>query len=280
MKNMSRLSFTALTREEVTDRWGESLLCIVWCNAMGEGLLSLIYRAAVRSCVKARSRLVGRAKITVPSHISQWWGIHSPAVWHFSTDRWPAPSGVARPRYLLPASKLNPNQDKLLYNLESSCWSAKVTFSRGNPKLGIFNVLRHVKPRIKVSVRNWNLDSYLSVKTATEHEAIRSVRRPEWRRDTLNLHRLFIQGGFSHQRPNSSLRSGKYSRKDRNLVDLKQTYINKHGPKPSPQLEPWTAPPNWPKTSWDWGIVSSRDQTWQLDFKFSSIATRLFPRLW
>lgn len=37
-------------------------------------------------------------------------------------------------------------------------------------------------------------------------------------------------GGFSHQRPNSSLGSGKYSRKDRNPIDLHQTCINKAVP--------------------------------------------------
>lgn len=42
-------------------------------------------------------------------------------------------------------------------------------------------------------------------------------------------------GGFSHQRPNSSLGSGKYSRKDRNPIDLHQTCINKA----VPSWRPW-----------------------------------------
>lgn len=48
-------------------------------------------------------------EITVPGNISQWSGIQSSAVWHFSTDCWPAVSGVARPHYLLPGSKININ---------------------------------------------------------------------------------------------------------------------------------------------------------------------------
>lgn len=49
-------------------------------------------------------------EITVPGNISQWSGIQSSAVWHFSTDCWPAVSGVARPHYLLPGLKININQ--------------------------------------------------------------------------------------------------------------------------------------------------------------------------
>lgn len=78
---------------------GEPLLCVVWCNAMGDGLLSFIYCAVV--CIGGRG-WGGRTEITAPSHISQRSGIQSSAVWHFSTDCWPAPPGVAHPFYLLP----------------------------------------------------------------------------------------------------------------------------------------------------------------------------------
>lgn len=70
------------------------------------------------------------------------------------------------------------------------------------------------------------------------YEVIRSVSQPGGAQRGLTSIDCVHSGGFSHQCPNSSLGSGKYSRKDRNLVDLEQTCINKHGIRPSPQLEP------------------------------------------
>lgn len=56
----------------------------------------------------------GQTEITVPSHISRWSEIQSSTVWHFSTDRSPAPPGVAHPYYLLPGTELNINHTSLM----------------------------------------------------------------------------------------------------------------------------------------------------------------------
>lgn len=79
---------------------------------MGDGLLSFIYCAVV--CIGGWGGGGTHTEITVPSHISQWSGIQSLAVWHFSTDCWPALSGVAHPYYLLPGSELNINQTSVI----------------------------------------------------------------------------------------------------------------------------------------------------------------------
>lgn len=79
------------------------------CNAVGDGLLSFIYSAVV--CIGGWGVCT---EITVPGNISQWSGIQSSAVWHFSTDCWPAVSGVAHPYYLLPGSELNINQESFI----------------------------------------------------------------------------------------------------------------------------------------------------------------------
>lgn len=84
------------------------------CNAVGGGLLSFIYCAVV--CIGGSGGGGGgwRTEITVPGNISQWSGIQSSAVWHFSTDCWPAVSGVAHLYYLLPGPELNINQTSFI----------------------------------------------------------------------------------------------------------------------------------------------------------------------
>lgn len=74
----------------------------------GGGPLSFIYCAVV--CMVGS----GRTEITVPGNISHWPGIQSLVVWHFSTDCWPAVSGVERPYYLLPGLELNINQTSFI----------------------------------------------------------------------------------------------------------------------------------------------------------------------
>lgn len=81
------------------------------CGAVGDSLLSFIYCAVM--CIGGVGVEEG-AEITVPGNISQRSGIQSSAVWHFSTDRWPAESGVAHPYYLLPGCELNINQTSFI----------------------------------------------------------------------------------------------------------------------------------------------------------------------
>lgn len=103
MRNRSRPLFTALTCEEAADRR-------VSHSGRPAGRFGMMQRVTapavtylpsrgevcVRACVRMKGlsgRAAGRAKIAAPSHISQRWGTRSTsAVWHFSTDCWPAPS--------------------------------------------------------------------------------------------------------------------------------------------------------------------------------------------
>lgn len=97
MKNVSQSSFTALTRAGVVDR--EVNRSCVYYDATQRGGAggwpAVIY---LLRCVRRRP------EITVPGDISQYSGIQRLTVWYFSTDCWPAVSGVARPCYLLPGS--------------------------------------------------------------------------------------------------------------------------------------------------------------------------------
>lgn len=78
----------------------------------------------------------GRAEITVPGNISQQPGIQSCAVWHLSTDCWPAVSGVAHPRYLLPGSERSINQTSFM-KLRKVTLEHQSHFANGNLNKGI-----------------------------------------------------------------------------------------------------------------------------------------------
>lgn len=95
----------------LTAGWVAPLCCMMQCSAVGDGLLSFIYCAVM--CIGGIGVEEG-AEITVPGNISQRSGIQGSAVWHFSTDRWPAESGVAHPYYLLPGCELNINQTSFI----------------------------------------------------------------------------------------------------------------------------------------------------------------------
>lgn len=100
--NTATFSFSCTCKR----RLGESTLCVVWCNIVGDSLLSVIYHSAV--CIEGWCWFGGGCtEIAEPSHISQRSGSQSSVVWHFCTDCW---SGVACPCYLLPGSVLSVNQ--------------------------------------------------------------------------------------------------------------------------------------------------------------------------
>lgn len=72
--------------------------------------------------------------------------------------------------------------------------------------------------------------------------SLQNLKPACWRLRGLNSTSCVHSGGFSHQCPNGSPGSGKYSRKDRNLAELEKD-INKHGIRPCPHLESQSWPP-------------------------------------
>lgn len=98
-----------LTREQrwLTVRWLAP--SVVWCNA----------ECVCVSCYLFTTLQRLDSKIAVPGNISQYRGIQSGVVWHFSTACWPAVSGVAEPCYLLPAVGPNINHTSSIKKIKN-----------------------------------------------------------------------------------------------------------------------------------------------------------------
>lgn len=89
-----------------------------------------------------------------------------------------------------------------------------------------------LKSQAKVA-STFGTSGWFHIRTVTTNEAIGAGSRPGAAQGGLASIDCVHSGGFSHCCPNSSLGSGKYSRKDRSPNDLHQTCTNKRGLRPA-----------------------------------------------